>query len=696
MTKIRFNLKNHQALAHALGLCFWWRIGVGSGYQEERGAGSLDLLTTAVVHKRPQWSVSLDISLVHASKRKCPCLWERGDGFMIAEFTTASHQHVTTTQSDTSATAEADVLWRPVALLLEEDDEFFSDKLPDCIKTAERGPHAGLFWHPQVQARLCRLRDPDFTGAVLELAHPDCLGLDLLFDERLLPRLAAMRNSHLRGTFLPYARRIPGFDARDFLRELRPYLLRHSAQQGCHQVFAPMTGAALLAKDIPDLAFIVEDILPVGATLFVGRAKDGKSLAMWNLCLAVATGGVVFGRYPTTPGPVLYLALEDGERRAKKRLQDQLGAMHMDTCPEGFELVCWDAPRVGEGLEEKLHDWLDTHPGAKLIVIDILEKVRPPRTRNGSVYADDYAAVAPLQRLAQDRGIAIVIVHHTHKAKAEDFRDTPSGSMSLLGAVDTLWSLRRVAGETDAVLQITGRDLIEMPDLAMEFKDGFWTARGDATTTILNPAHQAIVDTLRTTGYPMTPTQLAIVLDVNLNTVKVHLMRLVERGLVAKAGEGRYAHRVRTPESPEGVTHCNPETQAPPPPPCPPVAPDPREEDAPSRQDIPMMSLPSSVDETSEEIVEETPEAPVAIQVTQVTPTVPPAPNGQGQPSTNGHTPNGTPHDSTPVEEPPQFCPGCSDPTCWLDRETYFQCAKRSCGRKVVKRTGTNGRSPRE
>ena len=44
------------------------------------------------------------------------------------------------------------------------------------------------------------------------------------------------------------------------------------------------------------------------------------------------------------------------------------------------------APRVGAGLEEALHQWLDEHPGAKLIVIDILEKVRPPRTRNGSVY----------------------------------------------------------------------------------------------------------------------------------------------------------------------------------------------------------------------------------------------------------------------------------------------------------------------
>src|SRR5262249_14960066 len=148
--------------------------------------------------------------------------------------------------------------------------------------------------------------------------------------------------------------------------------------------------------------------------------------------------------------------------------------------------------------------------------------------------------------------------------KAEDFRTTPSGAESLLGGVDTLWSLRRIAGETDAVLQITGREVIENAELAMQFKDGFWTAMGDAATTVLNPAHQAILDTLRVAGYPMTPTQLATTLEVNLNTMKVHLLRLVERGLVAKTGQGQYVHRVWTPapESAEGVTPCNPVTQA--------------------------------------------------------------------------------------------------------------------------------------
>src|SRR5690349_4098648 len=110
-------------------------------------------------------------------------------------------------------------LWAPVALLLEEDDAFFSEKLPELVKSNEFSPYDDMLWHPRVLARLCALSDPLFTATLLTLAKEDYLGLDILFDERLLPRLATLRNGHLRGTFLPYARRIPGFDARDFLRE---------------------------------------------------------------------------------------------------------------------------------------------------------------------------------------------------------------------------------------------------------------------------------------------------------------------------------------------------------------------------------------------------------------------------------------------------------------------------------------------
>ena len=226
------------------------------------------------------------------------------------------------------------------------------------------------------------------------------------------------------------------------------------------------------------------------------------------------------------------------------------------------------------------------------------------------------------------------------------------------------------------MLQITGREVIEHAELAMEFRDGFWTARGDAATTVLNPAHQAIIETLRTTGYAMTPTQLATVLGVNLNTMKVHLLRLVERGLVAKTGQGQYVHQVRTPEGGEGVTDCNPATHVTEEPPAgPAVAPDVVEEEDPIPQDVPLMYTPSPVDETSEEVREETPVAQAGIQVTRVTPDAsqateptPATSNGHGQPATNGHS-NGHRPGHVPLMLIP--CANCHGTERWNDHGTW-------------------------
>src|SRR5262249_33456540 len=167
-------------------------------------------------------------------------------------------------------------------------------------------------YEPRVMDRLCALGDGLFLKTVLALAEPERAGLEVLFTAAVMTRLAALPYATYHGAFLPRARHLPNFDVHHYRRELRPYLLRHSAQQGCRQTFAPMTATELLAMQFPPLLWVVEDLLPAGLTLFTGRGKDGKSLLVWNLCLAVATGGLALGRYKVMHGDVLYLDLEDG------------------------------------------------------------------------------------------------------------------------------------------------------------------------------------------------------------------------------------------------------------------------------------------------------------------------------------------------------------------------------------------------
>jgi hypothetical protein len=67
-----------------------------------------------------------------------------------------------------------------------------------------------------------------------------------------------------------------------------------------------------------------------------------------------------------------------------------------------------------------------------------LEKIRPPRSRNGSVYADDYEATRLLKALSDKYRVCILIVAHNRKGASEsgDPLELISGSMGLSGGCD--------------------------------------------------------------------------------------------------------------------------------------------------------------------------------------------------------------------------------------------------------------------
>jgi hypothetical protein len=483
---------------------------------------------------------------------------------------------------------------------------------------------------------------------LLALARSNAVGLPLLYEASVMQRVAAMGYATFHGTFLKELRDLVGRDgASHYQRELRPFQLRHSAQDGCRVTFAPITAAELLAMEFPPLRWVVDELLPAGLTLFTGRGKDGKSLLVWNLCLAVATGGLALGHYNVLQGDVLYLDLEDGGRRAQKRLREAMDVLpDQRAVPDTFQLITWEAPRVGEGLEERLTVWLDTHPNARLIAIDILEKIRPRRRAGGSVYEDDYTALASLQRLAQERNVAILVVHHSNKAKPEDFRDTASGSMGLIGACDTFWGLARVAGQADATLRITGREVAEQ-ELAMQFDDGFWTVLGEKSEVQRSQAVLEILEAFRQTQGPLSVKELATRLNVPENTMRVRLCRMTRRGEVNGLGEGLYTVPPPTPGSltyaiPDDETPVMPVIEDPPPP-------------------VPTPAVPEEVQAAGEadpggsqapEVQEDGPEpvAPTAVSETGITPLT----------ASNGHATAKTVVTGTP-------CFRCDGVAYWLN-----------------------------
>lgn len=298
-----------------------------------------------------------------------------------------------------------------------------------------------------------------------------------------------------------------------------------------------ITGQELQSTEFNEPEWIVEGILPEGLCLLSARPKKGKTWWAMGLSAAKSTGGCALGKAELrlSKGKVLYLALEDRFRRAKKRLETILGATPF---PEDL-VIAENWPRLDNGGLEALHDFLKEHSDCKLVVIDSFAKIKPPRPKNVDPYDYDMAVGGALQELAQQYQICLLIIYHNRKAESEDPLDDVIGSTGLTGAVDAVLILRRGRGQADGTLFITGRD-VEEQELALRFysQEGLWELLGDAAEYAKSQERQEVLKVLREHG-SKTPTELANILNKKANNIKALLWKMAGDGEVKSVG-GKY------------------------------------------------------------------------------------------------------------------------------------------------------------
>src|SRR6266567_1308890 len=294
---------------------------------------------------------------------------------------------------------------------------------------------------------------------------------------------------------------------------------------------APFSLQELLARQLPPVQWAIPDILPEGLTLLAGKPKLGKSWLALSVALAVASGGVALGTYPVTQGEVLYLALEDNERRLQLRAQQLLASMTTFPHSISFELR-W--PRLDQGGLTYLEEYLQTHPDVRLVVIDTWARVSPKaQHRQRSQYEDEYAALTPLKYLADTYRVSILAIHHLRKMRGDDVLDEITGSIGLTGAVDGALILKRERGQHDASLFMTGRDIEHEQQLALRFdaQTAMWMLVGNAEEVKRTKERQDILDLL-SEQFPegMTPRQVAEALDKNYHTTRCLLRKMEVAG----------------------------------------------------------------------------------------------------------------------------------------------------------------------
>jgi hypothetical protein len=189
-----------------------------------------------------------------------------------------------------------------------------------------------------------------------------------------------------------------------------------------------VSAAALRLLTFEPMRFVLQSLLVVGITLLVGRPKIGKSWLALAIALACAGRGTVLGQ-KAEHGDVLYLALEDGLRRLHQRLDKLLSPVQAHW-PERLKLVPiggWLRQDMG-GMAD-LEEWCRSVPKPTLVIIDTLARFRKPVTGTAALYNVDYAAIAGMQKIAIEHGVAIVVLHHDRKADADNPFDTVSGTL---------------------------------------------------------------------------------------------------------------------------------------------------------------------------------------------------------------------------------------------------------------------------
>lgn len=292
----------------------------------------------------------------------------------------------------------------------------------------------------------------------------------------------------------------------------------------------------ILATEYPEIRWIVPGYIPEGFVVLAGRQKLGKTWLAMDFSIAVATGGSAMGSIACEQGDVLYIDMENGHRRIKKRIftlfphaQPDLSRLHWATKTISLK----------DGFIDALEAWRMAAVDPRLIVIDVLTRIKPTGSQARNAYENDYAAYVELQKWAIDNCVAVLALHHTRKGGADDPLESLSGSNGLSAVADTTLVLDR--DSNGITLYGRGRDVPET-DTALSFDGGLWTIKGDASEVHRSTSRSAILSALRDATEPMKPIEISDATGLKSGNVRKLLLAMCRSGEVQKSRRGEYVH----------------------------------------------------------------------------------------------------------------------------------------------------------
>jgi len=267
--------------------------------------------------------------------------------------------------------------------------------------------------------------------------------------------------------------------------------------------------------------------------ILAGRPKIGKSFLALNLSLAIANGGHALGYFKANKNSVLYIPYEDNYRRLQDRINRMLAEEHYNEAPPNFFIPrdC-DFPKMTTEGIDNLGKILDDNKDIKLVVLDTLGRsIVRNNKRNANQFQDEYDFLSVIQKIALQRHISILFVHHTTKMKYEDIFDQVLGTTGLTASPDSLILLSKDSNK-DFVLSITGRD-VEAKEYSLKFQNCIWIVEGEKGKTT-TPEREEIISLFRQFNRPLKTKEIAEHLNKSEANISKMLSKMVNDGSLKK------------------------------------------------------------------------------------------------------------------------------------------------------------------
>lgn len=294
----------------------------------------------------------------------------------------------------------------------------------------------------------------------------------------------------------------------------------------------------LLAKEFPEPRWVVDTLLTEGLTILSGGPKMGKSWMALSIGISIALETKVFDQLNTQAGTVLYLALEDNFRRLQTRCRKLLKE---EQAPNA-RLIFRDTFKKmdAQGIKD-LQELLEKNPEINLVIIDTWGRAKPSTNGKAANYETETQYLGALQRIAVDKAISILVLHHTRKGtgNSEDAFDDVLGSTAITGVADTNLILIKDRSTGTATLRMTGRD-IQDKELHLQF---------DAETVRWKIVEKPEAQPSETESKILAafedeeifaPKDAAEKTELPEDRVKKALARMVAKGLLLKKERGKY------------------------------------------------------------------------------------------------------------------------------------------------------------